>query len=145
MEVEVGAFIDIGGVVETVHVGAKGVAIRASQTGNVSREHDCVETNKVDSIDAHGRVNYKEACELAFSKSKVSFDLKLVDAPADLKAGDWIDFDALVEKTEHGKNDAQTGAVKDYRFVLEGLLVRKISRAKKRGDRIDQYQVLGTY
>jgi hypothetical protein len=145
IDIETGSLLELGGTVESVRPGAHGVAIRVTQTGDASSQHDCVETNKVEAIEPDGRLRYRDVCQWSFSKSKVEFDLQFPDAPANLKPGDWIEFDAIVIKSVRGKEDPHTGAPKHMVFDLDGRLVRQVARAKKHGDSPSQFEVLASY
>jgi hypothetical protein len=142
---ETGSLLEVGALVESVKRGNHSVVIRAAQTGNGSSQHDCQDTDKVDSIGADGHLNYRQVCQFSFSKTKMTFDLVFRDAPDGIKVGDWVDFDAVIKRASHDKADAKTGLPHNFAFELDGRLVRQVARAKKKGDAPWQFAALATY
>lgn len=144
-EIANGTELSAGGVVKSIKRDGGSVAIRASVPMGATAQHDCVETNRVDKIRPDGTVEYRENCQFTSTTTDIVFDLHFPDAPADLKVGDWLEFTAIVTKTATGKAQARTGAPASFTFTLDGKLVRQVARAKKPGDRTEQFAVVSQY
>jgi hypothetical protein len=141
----VGSMISNGGRVESVRQSKGSVQLRLVQTGAVTSQHDCVETRKVDRVEADGRIRYRENCKFSSRDLAVTYALVLPDAPTNVKKGDWIDFDGIITKATLSKSTARTGAPRRYLFELEGKLVRQVARAKRPGDPPQRFAVVVSY
>jgi hypothetical protein len=139
------ALIKVEGSLENVRTDGRGVTLRIVQTGGTTRPHDCVETNKVDGFNADGTVRYRDTCKWSFGKSQLVYVATFPDAPKDLKKGDWIVFDGIINHVRKSGVDRATHMARTTTFEIAGTIIDQVSRAKRKGDDPREYAVLGNY
>lgn len=144
-EIPAGAWLEIGGVLVSERRGSDGVTLRLVQEGTSERQHDCVETGKVDRIDRDGHVRYRERCQWSFGKTEIAYVVTFPDVPANLRPGDWIDFDGTIRHVRKGAYDSETHVATAMTLDLTGTLVRRVARGRHRGDDPRTFAVIAQY